>query len=70
MERIFYDRLVDAEDQEWFVHNASMISQRFGEGISKDKIKKGDLGVAFTNILSYETDEPIYEEIDDVKKIT
>ena len=39
MERIFCDRLVDAEDQEWFMKTASGISRRFGEGVSTEKVK-------------------------------
>lgn len=69
MERIFCDRLIDENDRQWFKKVATSISQRFGEGVSLDKIKRGDLGITFTSIMTLDTDEKIYEEIDEVKKI-
>ena len=69
MERIFCDRLVDHEDQEWFMNTASSISRRFSEGVSTEKIKQGDLGITFTNILTLETDEKIYEQLEESKKL-
>ena len=69
LERIFSDRLVNHEDREWFINTASSISKRFGEGIEKGKIASGDLGISFTTVMTLETEERVYEEVDDMKKI-
>lgn len=69
MQRIFSDRLINAEDRSWFEKSVIGISKRFGEGVDSDKVKGKEIGVTFTTIMTLDTEEKIYEQVDDLKKI-
>lgn len=69
MERIFGDRLINEDDREWFMTTVTNVSKRFGEGVDLDKIKKKELGVVFTTALTQETDEIMYEQVDEMKRM-
>lgn len=65
LERVFGDRLTDNADREWFFNYSSQVSKRYSEGIDSEKIKS----LHFTKLLSFETGEAVYENVDDLKKV-
>lgn len=62
--------MINEEDRAWFEKSAIAISKRFGEGVDGDKIKGKELGVTFTTITTLDTEEVMYEQVDEIKKIT
>lgn len=65
LERVFGDRLIDKADRQWFYNYSSQVSKRYSEGVDSEKIRK----LHFTKILSFQTGEPAYEYIDQLKKV-
>jgi hypothetical protein len=52
------------------VETAVNISKRLGEGVDLDKVKGKELGVTFSTIFTLEAEEVLYEQIDDIKKVS